>query len=101
MFPFRNHPRADRLRAALNHPVLLLPRSRRQQQIQLLQVLHARNRHQIVPPELASFALDATFLVPLARRAELRLVSPVGAESDKPGRLFALMSSQDFLFVTL
>src|ERR1039457_806672 len=100
MFPFGDHPRANGLRAARDHPVLLLARPRRQQQVQLLQVLHAWHGHQIVPPELAPFALHASFLVSLAWRTELRCESPVRAETDEPRGLFPLMASQDFLHGT-
>src|SRR5664279_2075687 len=101
MFPFGNHPRANGLRAARDHPVLLLLRSRCQQQVQLLQVLHAWHGHQIVPPELAPFALHASFLVSLAWRTELRCESPVRAKTDEPRSFFPLMAAQDFLHGTL
>ena len=37
----------------------------------------------------------------LTRRAELRLKSPMGAETDEPGGLFALITSQNFLYGAL
>src|ERR1039457_3514401 len=100
MFPFGDHPCADRLRAATDHPALLPPRSRRPQQVQLLPGLHARHGHQIVPPELAPFTLHASFLVSLAWRTELRCESPVRAKTDEPCGLFPLMATQDFLHGT-
>src|ERR1700674_2113468 len=100
MLPFRDHRRANALRVARNDAALLLPRPSRQQQVQLFQVPHLRNRHQIVATELAPFALDAAFLVTLARRTELRRKSPVRAKSDKPRGLFPLMAAQYLLHGT-
>src|SRR5712692_845886 len=101
MFPLHGHRRADWLRMPLNHPALVFLRTRRQQQVQLFQIPDLRHRHQMIPPELPSFAFHTAFLMPLTRRAELRLESPVRTESDEPRRLLPLMAPQDFLYGTL
>ena len=54
--------------------------------------------NQVAPaPELSSFPFYASFLVSLARRAKLRLESPVRAEGHKPRRLFSTMTALDLL----
>src|SRR6266705_4433747 len=101
MFPLDDHPRADRLRSTLNDAALVFLRTRRQQQVQLLQIPHLLHRYQMVPPELAPFAFYATLFMPFAWRAKLRLESPVRAESNEPRRLLPLMTPQDFLYGAL
>src|SRR5215203_1158523 len=94
---FAEHRRPDRLVPAGNYPLLVFPRPGRQQQIQLLEVLHLRHRHQIVAAELAHFSFHATLLVSLARITKLRREAPVRAESNEPRRLLSLMAAQDLL----
>src|SRR5260370_34666153 len=101
MFLFSDHRCTNALRAARNHPALFLHRPSQQKLVQLFQVLHARHRNQVVPPELATLALDATLLVTLAWRTELRFESPVRAKADEPGGLYPLMAAQDLLHRTL
>src|ERR1039457_5521955 len=62
---------------------------------------HAWYRHQIVPPALAAFALDAPLLVSLTGRTELRREPPVRAKANEPGGFFPLMAAQDLLHGTL
>src|SRR5215210_6385893 len=100
MITLDDHSGADRLRPPFNYPAFFFLQARRQQQVQLFQIPHLWHRHQMIPPELSPFAFYAAFLVPFTRRAELRLVSPVRAESDEPRRLLPLISPQDFLHRT-
>src|SRR5208337_3037407 len=97
MLSLHDHRRADGLRTPINHPALLFLRTRPDQQVQLLQIPHLRHRHQMIPPELPSFAFHPTFFVSFTWRAELRLESPVRTESDESGSFLPLMSPQDFL----
>src|SRR5881628_1755230 len=97
MFTLHDHPRADRLRTTLNDAALVFLRTGHQQQIQLFQIPDFRQRHQMVPPELAPFSFYATLFMPFAWRAKLRLESPVRAESNEPRRLLPLMTPQNLL----
>src|ERR1039457_996977 len=101
MLSLDEHRRADGLCTPINHPALLFLRTRCQQQVQLCQIQDLRHRYQIVTPELTSFAFHAAFLMPLARRAELRFEPPVRTERDKSRRLFPLMTPQTFPYPTL
>src|ERR1035441_4581430 len=96
MLSLDEHRRADGLCTPINHPALLFLRTRCQQQVQLCQIQDLRHRYQIVTPELTSFAFHAAFLMPLARRAELRFEPPVRTERDKSRRLFPLMTPAEF-----
>src|ERR1035441_7470021 len=98
MLSLDEHRRADGLCTPINHPALLFLRTRCQQQVQLCQIQDLRHRYQIVTPELTSFAFHAAFLMPLARRAELRFEPPVRTERDKSRRLFPLMTPQIYLY---
>src|SRR5882724_11114648 len=97
MFPLDDHGRADRLRTTLDDAALVFVRTRRYQQVQLLQVPDLRHWYEMVPPELAPFAFHTALLVPFTRRAELGFESPVRAESNEPRRLLPLMTTQNFL----
>jgi hypothetical protein len=90
------HRGADGMRAAIQHPCLVLAAAPHQQRIQRIKVGDTRHGHQVIAPEIAAFALDATLLVPFARRAEFRGKPPMRAERDKPHRLFAPVTAQDF-----
>src|SRR5450631_2989558 len=98
MLTLGEHGRADRLRSTLNHATLLVLQTRRQQQVQLFQVPHLRDGHEMIPPELPSFPFHAAFLMPFPRRAKLRLEPPVRTESDESRCLFPLMPTQYFLY---
>jgi hypothetical protein len=55
--------------------------------VQRIEVGDTRYRHQVVAPEVAAFPFDATLLMTLAGRAELRGKPPVRAERHEPHRL--------------
>ena len=63
--------------------------------VQRIEVGDTRHRHQVVAPEIAAFAFNATLLVTLARRAELRGKPPVRAERHEPHRLLPPIAAQD------
>src|SRR5260370_8907365 len=97
MFPLVDHPRVERLRSTLNDAALVFLRTRRQQQVQLLQIPHLRHRYQMVPPELAPFAFYSALFLPFAWRAKLRLESPLRAATNEPRRSLPLLATNAIL----
>src|ERR1035438_625290 len=84
-------------RLACDTPLLVLLAALQQQCVQLRQVLHPRNRHQVVAPEITHFAFDPTLLVAPRRVAEVGLKAPVRTKCYQPLRLFPLVTAQDLL----
>ena len=97
MLAFDPHRLADRHRLACDPPLFVLLAATAQLFVQLFQVLHLRNRHQMVAAEVTHFAFHSALLVASRRVAELRLKAPVRAESDQALRLFPLMTAQNLL----
>src|SRR5690348_7894750 len=70
--------------AALNPSFAMLDQARQQHLVQLIEVLHFRNRHQKVPPCKTDQSLHSTFLLALCRIAEPgleRVVTPERREA--------------------
>src|ERR1700712_2411706 len=85
----------DGLRAAIQHPRPVSTTTAQQQHVQRIEVGHAGDRHEMIAPEVAAFALNAALLMPRARRAELGGKPPMRAERHKPNRLLAPIATQD------
>ncbi len=94
--------RPDRLLPPGNHPLLSSSLHDGQQQlVELLQVAGLRQRHQVVPAEIARLPLPRRPSRCRARCAELALESAMRPEGDESLRLFSLMSAQNLLHRTL
>src|SRR5712691_1746585 len=89
------HGLANRLRFSADLALLVLLAGGAQILIQLSEVFDLRNRHQMVPPEVAGLAFHAALLVGLGGVAELRLKSPMRTERDEPLGLLPLMPTQN------
>src|SRR5208282_713931 len=64
-------------------------------------VLHPRQGHQVVAPEVAYFAFHPTLFVASARIAEIAFEAPVGTKRNQPTGLFPLIAAQDLLHCAL
>jgi hypothetical protein len=84
-----------------DHPPHILATTDQQLGVELLKVPGLRNRYPVVAQKVAGFALDATLLVRLRRRAEVTCEAPMRAESDEPRGLLAPMAAQDLLYRAL
>ena len=94
---FNLHPFADRLCPVADRAPLVGSATGQHLRVQIRQVPSLGYRHQVIPAEVARFALDTAFLVAFARGAELRLKLPVRSKRDEPFGLFTPMAPQDLL----
>jgi hypothetical protein len=69
--------------------------------VQRIQIANLRQRHPVVAPEVAAFALHTALLVASRRITELAQKPPVRTEGDEPTGLFPARSAQHLLHRTL
>src|ERR1700679_3517670 len=101
MRAFRDHRRADGLGMSgdLTPPVFMT--GGQQMAVEIIKIPCMRQRHPVIAPEVAGFALNPTFFVRFPRVAKIAREPPVRAEGDQARGLLAPMALQNLLHRTL
>src|SRR5262249_39352872 len=95
MLAFDRQRLTDGLLATVDGARLVLAAAGQQQGVELVQIVHRRHRHEMVPAEEAGFSFDATLLMALTWRTEAGFESPMRAERHEARRLLASKPTQD------
>src|SRR5436309_924671 len=66
--------------------------------VQVGEVESLGHRNPVIPAKVAHLSLNTALFVSYPWRAELTLVSPMGAEGDEPGRLFSPVPFHNLLY---
>ena len=98
MLPLHYQPGAHTLLPPCDRPPLIFAAVGDKLPVQVGDVESLGYRNPVIPPKVANLPLHAALLVSFAWRAELTLVSPMGAEGDEPRRLFSPLPSQNLLY---
>src|SRR5271163_4355462 len=98
MLALRGHGGTDRLGPAVEDPRLILPAARQQQDVESIDLDRGGHRHEMVAAEIANLPLNAAFLMPFVRCAELRGEPPVRAERYEAHRFLSPVAPQNLAY---
>src|SRR5208282_6393905 len=101
MRAFLDHQRSDLLLASGDLALFVGAAAGEQLRVELLQVSCLWQRHPVIAPEVAGFALNPAFFVRFPRIAKVTREPPVRAEGDEARGLLAPMALQNLLHRTL
>src|SRR6202453_400621 len=101
MCAFRDHRRADALGMSGDLTPLVFMTGGQQLGVEIIKIPCVWQRHPVIAPEVAGFALNPTFFVRFPRVAKIAREAPVRAEGDEARGLLAPMALQNLLHRTL